>query len=94
MDLVSLETEAEWKQVRARMDEFKAQFIWTSGHICDRDIGNRSGHFSFLTNVKIFERPQMLHRPKFAATLDKWLVLVWLKREDSSNQQETIWMEE
>ena len=41
MDLVSLETEAEWEQVRAKMEEFKAPFIWTSGHICDREVGTR-----------------------------------------------------
>ena len=42
MDLVSLETEAEWLLVRARMEEAEAKFIWTSGHICDRDVGQRS----------------------------------------------------
>jgi len=41
MDLVSLETEAEWEQVRAKMEEFKAPFIWTSGHKCDRTVDNR-----------------------------------------------------
>ena len=41
MDLVSLETETEWEQVRAKMEEFKAPFIWTSGHKCDREVGNR-----------------------------------------------------
>ena len=41
MDLVSLETEAEWEKVRAKMEEFKAPFIWTSGHKCDRTVDNR-----------------------------------------------------
>jgi len=41
MDLVSLETEAEWEKVRDKMEEFKAPFIWTSGHICDREVGTR-----------------------------------------------------
>ena len=47
MDLVSLETEAEWRLVRARMEEAGAKFIWTSGHICDRDVGQRSVWWSF-----------------------------------------------
>ena len=46
MDLVSLETEAEWRLVRARMEEAGAKFIWTSGHICDRDVGQRSAWWS------------------------------------------------
>ena len=50
MDLVSLETEAEWEKVRAKMEEFKTPFIWTSGHICDRDVGNRSEQISYSTN--------------------------------------------
>jgi len=41
MDLVSLETEAEWEKVRDKMEQFGAPFIWTSGHICDREVGNR-----------------------------------------------------
>ena len=41
MDLVSLETEEEWRQVRQRMEDAGAPFIWTSGHICDRDVGPR-----------------------------------------------------
>ena len=41
MDLVSLETEEEWRLVRTRMEEAGAKFIWTSGHICDRDVGQR-----------------------------------------------------
>ena len=41
MDLVSLETEEEWQQVRQRMEEAGAPFIWTSGHICDRAVGPR-----------------------------------------------------
>ena len=41
MDLVSLETEAEWRLVRSRMEDAGAKFIWTSGHICDRDVGQR-----------------------------------------------------
>ena len=41
MDLVSLETEAEWEKVRDKMEEFRAPFIWTSGHICDREVGTR-----------------------------------------------------
>ena len=36
----------------------------------------------------------MLHRPKFAATLDKWLVLVRLRSSDCSNKQATSWLEE
>ena len=41
MDLVSLETEEEWSVVRSKMEETGAKFIWTSGHICDRDVGQR-----------------------------------------------------
>merc|ERR1712013_82350 len=41
MDLVSLETEQEWEKVRDKMEEFRAPFIWTSGHICDREVGTR-----------------------------------------------------
>ena len=33
---VSLETEGEWVEVRRRMESWKAPFIWTSGHICDK----------------------------------------------------------
>ena len=39
--LVSLETEEEWELVRQRMEDAGAKFIWTSGHICDRDVGQR-----------------------------------------------------
>ena len=41
MDLVSLETEEEWRVVREKMEAAKAPFIWTSGHICDREVGPR-----------------------------------------------------
>jgi len=41
MDLVSIETEAEWTVVRERMERAGAQFIWTSGHICDKAVGQR-----------------------------------------------------
>ena len=41
MDLVSLETEEEWQLVREKMESVGAPFIWTSGHICDRDVGLR-----------------------------------------------------
>ena len=54
MDLVSLETEAEWDQVRAKMEEYKASFIWTSGHICDRDVGNRFEDIFFKLNLKYY----------------------------------------
>ena len=37
----SSETEAEWTVVRERMERAGAQFIWTSGHICDREVGPR-----------------------------------------------------
>ena len=33
---MSLETEGEWNEVRRRMESWKAPFIWTSGHICDK----------------------------------------------------------
>ena len=39
--LVSLETEEEWELVMQRMEDAGAKFIWTSGHICDRDVGQR-----------------------------------------------------
>jgi len=39
MALVSLETEGEWNEVRRRMESWKAPFIWTSGHICDKSVG-------------------------------------------------------
>merc|ERR1712172_277592 len=39
MALVSLETEGEWVEVRRRMESWKAPFIWTSGHICDKSVG-------------------------------------------------------
>ena len=39
MALVSLETEGEWEEVRKRMEGYKAPFIWTSGHICDKSVG-------------------------------------------------------
>merc|ERR1712172_156174 len=39
MALVSLETEGEWVEVRRRMESWKAPFIWTSGHICDKSEG-------------------------------------------------------
>jgi len=41
MDLVSLETQEEWDMVRNKMEEAKAKFIWTSGHICDREVGQQ-----------------------------------------------------
>ena len=41
MDLVSLETEEEWRLVRTKMEAAGAKFIWTSGHICDRAVGQR-----------------------------------------------------
>jgi len=41
MTLVSLETEGEWLEVRAKMEAAKAPFIWTSGHICDRSVGSQ-----------------------------------------------------
>ena len=41
MDLVSLETEEEWRFVREKMEAAGAPFIWTSGHICDREVGPR-----------------------------------------------------
>ena len=47
MDLVSLETEEEWELVRDKMEDAGAKFIWTSGHICDRDVGQRSAWWSF-----------------------------------------------
>jgi len=39
MALVSLETEGEWNEIRRRMESWKAPFIWTSGHICDKSVG-------------------------------------------------------
>jgi len=39
MALVSLESEEEWKLVRNKMESYGAPFIWTSGHICDRESG-------------------------------------------------------
>jgi len=41
MSLVSLETEDEWKEIRRRMEEASAPFIWTSGHICDKSVGEQ-----------------------------------------------------
>lgn len=41
MALVSLETEGEWREVRSRMEAAKAPFVWTSGHICDRSVGEQ-----------------------------------------------------
>ena len=29
------------EEVRSKMEETGAKFIWTSGHICDRDVGQR-----------------------------------------------------
>ena len=51
MDLVSLETEAEWRLVRSRMEDAGAKFIWTSGHICDRDVGQRYVHVQCKVQV-------------------------------------------
>ena len=41
MDLVSIETEEEWSLIRNKMEAAGAKFIWTSGHKCDRDVGQR-----------------------------------------------------
>merc|ERR1712128_112750 len=42
MGLVSLETEEEWKLISKKMEGYGAPFVWTSGHICDRESGGDS----------------------------------------------------
>ena len=63
MDLVSIETEQEWNMVRNKMEAAGAKFIWTSGHKCDRDVGQRSDVTYFHNNINIFKYfcLQMLH---------------------------------
>jgi len=38
MELLSLETEAEWDYIRDKMHEIGTPFVWTSGHICDKSV--------------------------------------------------------
>merc|ERR1712025_970214 len=39
MGLVALESQEEWDLIRNKMEGYGAPFIWTSGHICDRESG-------------------------------------------------------
>ena len=82
MDLVSIETEEEWSLIRNKMEAAGAKFIWTSGHKCDRDVGQRSDVKYFL-NITKYSYLQMLHRCQSSAKIDQWLVLVWIWSQDS-----------
>ena len=41
MDLISLETEYEHRLLKRKMKQLGMRSVWTSGHLCDRQVSER-----------------------------------------------------
>ena len=41
MDLISLETEYEHRLLSRKMKQLGMRSVWTSGHLCDRQVSER-----------------------------------------------------